>query len=75
MAVEIFIHQIVERISGFIGLMGGVDLISFSGGIGFRNKYLAKEVMKRLEKTFGKIDFLKVDVDEAEIIFEQIKNL
>jgi acetate kinase len=71
--VEIFVNQIVERISGFIGLMGGVDLIVFSGGIGFKNKYLAKEVMKRLEKVFGKIDFLKVDVNEEEVIFKHIK--
>jgi len=73
LAVEIFINQILERIGGFMAQMGGVDLIVFSGGIGFKNKFLAKEVMKRLEKTFGKINFLKVDVDEEEIIFEKIK--
>lgn len=74
LAVEIYLKEIIERVSGFTGLMGGFDLIVFSGGIGFKNKYLAKEVMKRLEKTFGKKDFLKVDIDEEEIIFEKIKN-
>ncbi len=73
LAVEIYLKEIIERISGFTGLMGGINLIVFSGGIGFKNKYLAKEVIKRLEKTFGKINFLKVDVDEERIIFEKIK--
>jgi len=73
LAVEIYLKEIIERISGFAGLMGGVDLIVFSGGIGFKNKYLSKEVVKRLEKTFGKINFLKVEVDEEKIIFEKIK--
>jgi len=73
LAVEIFLNQIIERISGFIGLLEGIDLIVFSGGIGFKNKYLAKEVIKRLEKTFGKIDYLRVEVDEAEVIFEKIR--
>ena len=75
LAVEIYLKEIIERISGFAGLMGGIDLIVFSGGIGFKNKYLAKEVIKRLEKAFGKINFLKVEVDEEKIIFEKINKL
>lgn len=73
LAVEIYLKEIIERISGFAGLMGGIDLIVFSGGIGFKNKYLAKEVMKRLSGTFGKKDFLKVETDEEKIIFNKIK--
>ena len=75
LAVEIYFKEIIERISGFFGLMEGVDLIVFSGGIGFKNKYLVKEVIKRLEKTFGKRDFLKIEVDEEKIIFEKISKI
>lgn len=75
LAVEIYLNQIIERISGFIGLLGGIDLIVFSGGIGFRNKYLAKEVMKRLNKVFNNKNFIKVKVDEEKVIFDKIEKL
>jgi len=72
LAVEIYLNQIIQIVAGYITLLEGVDLITFSGGIGYKNEYLSKEVLKRLKPIFGKIESLKIDVNEEKIIFQKI---
>lgn len=73
LAFEMYVSQIVQKVGAFAGIMGGVDLLVFSGGIGEGNSYLRKEVTKKL--TFLGIDsseVLAVEVNEELEIFNQI---
>lgn len=75
-AFDIYLNKLVEKISGYVGILGGVDLIVFSGGLGEGNSFLRKEVEKKL--TFLKIqkeNILAVKINEEKEIFEQVKNL
>ena len=76
LAFDIYISEIIQKIYSYIGLMGGVDMITFSGGIGENNIFLQKEVIKRLKFiNFKKENFLVIKIDEAVEIFEEIKKL
>ncbi len=76
LAFDIYISQIIQKIGAFTTLMGGIDLIVFSGGIGEGNSYLRKEILDKI-KFLGieKENILTVRVDEELEIFEQIKEL
>ena len=75
-AFDIFVNNIIEKIYGFGGLMGGVDAVVFSGGIGYNDKFLRKVITKKL-KALGLTpkDVYRADIDEEQIMFDNIKKL
>jgi acetate kinase len=56
-AIELFIYKIIREGGAMIGCLGGLDLISFSGGIGEHDPILRAAVCKKLA-------WLGVDLDE-----------
>ena len=76
LAFDIFVNNIVEKIYGFAGLMGGIDAVVFSGGIGYNDKFLRNTVTKRL-KTLGLTtkDIYRANIDEEQIMFDNIKKM
>ncbi len=76
LAFKIYLNQIIEKIYAYSGLMGGLDFLIFSGGIGKGNSFLRKEVSKKLKLlNINEEKILAIDVDEEKIIFEKIRNL
>ncbi len=76
LAVDIFINEIVQKIWAYAGLMQGLDVVVFSGGIGYGNAYLRGEVYKKIKKLgLTKKDIFVIDVDEERLIFDEIKSL
>ncbi len=76
LAFDMYISQIVQKIGAFSALMGGVDLLVFSGGIGEGNSYLRKEITKKINFLgIDKEKVLTVKVDEELEIFNQINKL
>lgn len=73
LAFDVFVAEITEKIWGYAGLMGGIDAVVFSGGIGYGNEYLRNTVAKNL-KGLGitKKDIYTINVDEERIIFDEI---
>jgi acetate kinase len=73
LAFDIYLNQLIEKISGYIGLLEGINLLVFSGGIGEGNSYLRKKILKRLE-FFGltKEKVLALKVDEEGLIFNRM---
>jgi len=47
-AIEIFTHRICEYIWNYYGLLNGVDMIVFSGGIGRKNAYARQKICEKL---------------------------
>ena len=56
-AIELFIYKIIREGGAMIGCLGGLDLISFSGGIGEHDPILRSAVCKKLA-------WLGVELDE-----------
>ena len=56
-AIDLFIYKIIREGGAMIGCLGGLDLISFSGGIGEHDPILRSEVCKKLA-------WLGVELDE-----------
>lgn len=55
-AIELFTHRVVRESGGLIATMGGLDVLSFSGGIGEHDAILRQQVCARL-------GWLGVDID------------
>jgi acetate kinase len=66
-AIELFIYKIIREGGAMIGCLGGLDLISFSGGIGEHDPILRSAVCKKLA-------WLGVEIDEK-LNQEAIHNL
>jgi acetate kinase len=76
LAFDIFVSEIVQKIYGFYGLMGKLDAISFSGGIGFGNSYLRKNILNKIKNlNIKKENIFIIDTDEESVIFSKIKKL
>lgn len=57
LAIDKFVYDVVRYIGSFHVLLGGVDVIAFSGGIGFNNSAIRKMIVDR-------VAFLGVKLDE-----------
>ncbi len=76
LAFDIFVSEIVQKIWAYAGLMQGIDAIAFSGGIGYGNTHLRREVSKKLKPLHIKRqDTFVIDVDEELVMFNQVKNI
>ena len=75
LSFDIYVSQIVQKAGAFSGLLGGLDLLVFSGGIGEKNSYLRKKVLEKLEFLgMDKSKVLVAEVNEEENIFKQISD-
>ena len=67
-AKEKYVRRIVDYIAQYYVLLGGVDMIALTAGVGENNKVIRKEILDKLECLGVKIS------DEAnEIVGEEIK--
>ena len=48
LAIDIYIRELIRYISGYAGLMGGIDAICFTGGIGENSETVRSRVMEKL---------------------------
>jgi acetate kinase len=48
-AIDCFNHRLTKYIGAYAAIMGGVDIIVWTGGVGNNNEYVRGEVMKNLE--------------------------
>lgn len=68
LAVDVFASRVVERIFAFAGILGGVDLLIFSGGIGSGSATIRKKISSKLKLLrVKKIEVVRAD-ELAEIV-------
>ncbi len=73
LAFDIYFEKLIEKIFAFVGKMNGVDKIIFSGGTGYGNSFLRREVAKRVKILgLGEKDFFITKVDEERVIFGKV---
>ncbi|MDD5496142.1 MAG: acetate kinase [Candidatus Omnitrophica bacterium] len=69
LAIEIFIYRIEKYIGAYQVVMGGLDAIVFTGGIGENCPWLVRRIKKDLESTLRKrVRFLVIPTDEELLI-------
>ncbi len=49
LAVEMFIYRIIKYIFGYYGILQGLDILVFSGGIGKGSSFIRNQICKHLE--------------------------
>jgi len=58
LALDVYTHRLLSYIGSYIAILGGVEAITFTAGVGENNPGLRAEIAKRL-------GFLGVELDEA----------
>jgi len=56
LAIDCFNHRITKYIGAYAAVMGGVDIIVWTGGVGNNNEYVRSEVMKQFAYLGAEID-------------------
>ncbi len=64
LAIDKFVYDVVRYIGSFYALLGGVDVIAFSGGIGFNSDTIRNLIIDRV--AFLGIELDKKDCDAGE---------
>lgn len=72
LALKMFIYDVQRYIGQFASVMGGVDAVVFTAGIGERNATVRKMVMSGLRHMSG-VKVLTIPTDEELIIAEETK--
>lgn len=71
LAREMFLIRVIKHIFSAAGVLGGLDTIVLSGGIGTNNKWIQQEIRKAL-RPLGHPSLSIIDIDEAEEIRRQV---
>lgn len=71
LAREMFLIHVIKHIFSAAGVLGGLDMVTLSGGIGAGNKWLQTEIKKAI-KPLQCSSLVIIDIDEAEEIRQQV---
>lgn len=74
LALKIFIYRVQKYISAYAGILGKVDAVVFTGGIGERNPTVRSLILKEL-KFLRKTKILAIPTNEELMIAREIKKL
>jgi acetate kinase len=74
LAREMFLIRVIKHIFAAAGVLGGADMITLSGGIGFHNRWLQEKIQESISP-LGKTILLFIDIDEAEEIQRQVAEI
>ncbi|MBR9676495.1 acetate kinase [Candidatus Woesearchaeota archaeon] len=73
LALDMFSYRVLEYISSYIGVVGGVDAVVFTAGIGQEAYYIREKIVKNLEFLGVKLDKKKNKKNELVISTEDSK--
>ncbi|MDX9893071.1 MAG: acetate/propionate family kinase [Patescibacteria group bacterium] len=75
LAIRMFIYRVVKYIGSYATVMGGLDYLIFTGGIGERNADIRKLITKDLRKSWKKFKVLTIPTNEELMIAQKIQPL
>ncbi|MBD3313425.1 acetate/propionate family kinase [Candidatus Woesearchaeota archaeon] len=74
LAIDVFLYRIVKYIGAYNAVLGGTDILVFTGGIGENNSFVMNTVKKQVKHLgIGKV--IAVKTDEARMIARNICDL
>lgn len=71
LALNMFVYDIVRYLGQFTAVMGGVDLIVFTGGIGERSKVIQEMILKQV-RFLGRFKVVTVSANEELMIAKEV---
>ncbi|MAF14173.1 MAG: acetate kinase [Parcubacteria group bacterium] len=74
LALAMYIYDIVRYIGGYTTVMGGIDYIIFTGGIGERNQTVRNLITKQVRKAWPKVKSLAIPTNEELMIAQQVND-
>ncbi len=75
LALDIYCHRVRKYIGAYIAILGGVDAIIFTGGVGEKSFYVREHSLKNLDKLGIKIDLDLNNENKTKISLGKIKIL
>jgi len=60
-AIDVLVHRIKKYIGAYTAILGGIDAIVFTGGVGTNDEYVREYVMRGFEYLGAEIDYKKSD--------------
>jgi len=75
LALDIYCHRVKKYIGAYIAVLGGIDAIVFTGGVGEKSFYVRENVLSGLDSIGIKIDPKKNKTNEANITAGKVKVL
>jgi len=75
LALEIFVYRIQKYIGAYFTILGGCDLLVFTGAIGSGSSEIRNMICKKLKFLKSKFEILAIKTNEELAIASKIKNL
>jgi len=75
LALDVYCHRVRKYIGAYIAILGGIDAIVFTGGVGEKSFYVREHSLKDLEKLGIKIDLKLNNKNKTNISLGKIKIL
>ena len=75
MALDVYCHRLRKYIGAYLVVLGGVDAIVFTGGVGEKSKYVREHALMNLESLGIKIDMKKNGENKTNIGLGKVKIL
>jgi len=74
LALKIFVYRVQKYIGAYTAIMGGIDAVVFTGGIGERSEIIRKLILNDL-KSLGKFKVLVIPANEELMIVREVFKL
>ncbi len=74
LALDVYFYRILKYIGSYSAVMGGVDIIVFTGGIGENSSLTRQKICKRLDYLGLKFDFTKNETVRSELADISLKD-
>jgi acetate kinase len=71
-AIEMFVDRVIKEVGGIMALLGGVDCLVFTGGIGYHNRLIRQKICQKLS-WLHLIDEIKINDHPSREQSHQIK--
>jgi len=75
MALDVYCHRLRKYIGAYLVVLGGVDAIVFTGGVGEKSEYVREHALMNLESLGIKIDMKKNGENKTNIGLGKVKIL
>lgn len=75
LALDIYCHRLKKYIGAYIAVLGGIDAIVFTGGVGEKSYYVREQALSHLSSLGIKIDLEKNKKNEIDISGGKVKIL
>ncbi len=75
-AYQLFLYQIKKTVFAYYGILGGVDLLVLSGGLGFNNEFFANDLFNTLAiLNLERNQMIKLKINEDLVMLKKARTL